>query len=185
MSFHLGQGPRSVEWQPLASASRRQLLLAPGYVMDEIPELPTGGGVNNLLIRTRPRERPGLETLIWIDQDLLYDFTSRGLGVDLFELAQSLDQEGERLIITCSCGHAGCAGIHRGVDVYHGDGTVYWVIYEPAPARTVVFDEQAYRQAVEMGLAEFRQLGAEHPLSFLDRLQLHRLAGIESPPGKS
>jgi hypothetical protein len=45
VTFYLAQGPCSAEWQPLATCSEDQdyLLLAPGYVVDEMPELPGCG----------------------------------------------------------------------------------------------------------------------------------------------
>ena len=184
VSFYLSSGPRSVEWQPLSSGLRDLLRLEPGYVVDKMPELPTEIPVSNLMVTTHLRKGRSLQTEIRVDNHLLYDFTSRWLQVDLFELAQSLDQEGEYFIITCWCGNAGCAGIHRGIDIYYNGGRVFWVIYEPAPARTLVFDEQAYRQAVQTALAEFRQLGAQHPMSLVDRLMLDRVAGLNRPSGE-
>jgi hypothetical protein len=182
VSFSLADGSHSVEWQPLSTGSRNLLLLVPGYVVDKVPQLPEGSQTSTLMVTTRPREGLSLETEIFVDNHLLYDFTGRWLGVDLCELGRSLRRDGEYFIITCSCGEAGCAGIRRGVDVYCEDDQVYWVIHEPEPARTFVFDEQAYQRAVDTALAEFRDLCARHPVSTLDRFRLDRLAGIDVPP---
>jgi hypothetical protein len=182
VSFYLADGPRSVEWQPLSSGLRNLLLLAPGYVVDKMPELPEGKQTNTLMVTTHARKDRSLQTEIRVDNHLLYDFTRFWLGVDLCELGRSLRWDGEYYIITCSCGEAGCAGIRRGVDVYREGNKVYWVIYEPGPERTFIFDEQAYHKAVDTALAEFRDLGARHPLSDLDRHRLGSLAGIDEPP---
>jgi hypothetical protein len=131
---------------------------------------------------THPREGLSLQTEIRVDDHLLYDFARYWLGVDLCELARSRRWDGEYYIITCSCGEAGCAGIWRGVDVFRDGDRVYWVIYEPGPERTFVFDEKAYRRAVETALREFRDLCARHSISDLDRYRLRSLAGIDEPP---
>jgi hypothetical protein len=131
------------------------------------------------MVTTHLRKGRSLQTEIRVDNHLLYDFTSRWLQVDLFELAQSLDQEGEYFIITCWCGNPGCAGIHRGIDIYYNDGKVFWVIYEPAPARTLVFDEQAYRKSVNIGLADFRATCQRHHLPSHDHWKLQRLDSVE------
>ena len=180
VSFYLGQESRSIEWQPLASGGRDRLLLAPGFVVDKMPELPEGTDTNRLMVITQPGKKGhSLDTEIRVDNRALYDFTGLWLGVDLCELGRSSRWDGEYFIITCSCGIAGCAGIHRGVDVYRDDGRIYWVIYEPGPERTFVFDEQAYRRAVETALLDFRDLCARHPMSALDRYRLASLAEID------
>jgi hypothetical protein len=81
-----------------------------------------------------------------------------------------------------TCGHAPCAGIRRGVEVYRDDGRVYWILFEPGPERTFVFDEQEYHRAVETAIVEFRDLCAWHPISDLDRHRLASLSGIDEPP---
>jgi hypothetical protein len=79
------------------------------------------------------------------------------------KLARSIHRDGEFFIITCSCGHAGCAGIRRGVDVFRDDGKVYWVIHRREATETLVFEEETYQRAIDTGLAEFGQLCARHP----------------------
>lgn len=176
--FDLAQGARTIEWKPLSVGFRVQLLLAPGYVIDEMPDLPASSHTHTLLVTTQPREGTGVVTEISVDNDLLLG-PALGLGVDLAELALSLKGEGEYWIITDPDGEVIGTGIHRGVDVYSDGGKVYWVIYEPGPARTLVFDEQAYHRAVEIGLADFRGMCQRHPPPPHERWQLNRVEAID------
>lgn len=182
VSFDVAYGSGTVEWQPLSSGMRDLLLLAPGFVVDKMPELPKVSDLNRLMVITHPGKGSSLRTEIRVDNRLLCDFDGWGLGVDLCELGRSLRWDGEYFIVTCRCGHAGCAGIRRGVDVHREDGRIYWVVYEPGSERTFVFDEQEYCKAVDKALVEFRDLCARHPMSLLDRDRLAWLARIDEPP---
>jgi hypothetical protein len=173
VSYYVARGQRSVEWQPFVVAPRHRLRLAPGYAIDEMPDLPEGSPANTLRMAAHWRPPYGSSIEILVDGEPLRE----GPAVDLAELARSVDSVGEYLIFTCSCGEAGCAGIRRGVDVFHHGGQVYWALYQPP--RTFVFDEQAYRQAVDGIIAEFRGLCVQHPPSFKNRWQLERLALLE------
>jgi hypothetical protein len=104
-----------------------------------------------------------LRTEILVDDEPLLDFEGLCLAVDLGQLALSLQGDGEFFIITCTCGVAGCAGLTRGVQVTHDGKNVHWVIREPGPTRTLVFEGQAYPEAIKQGLAQFEQRCVEHP----------------------
>jgi hypothetical protein len=104
-----------------------------------------------------------LRTEILVDDELLLDFEGLWLAVDLGQLALSLQGDGEFFIITCTCGVAGCAGLTRGVQVVHDGKNVHWVVRQPGPARTLVFDGEAYAEAIKQGLAQFEQRCVEHP----------------------
>ena len=105
--FYLSDGPRTVEWQPLSAGYRNLLLLAPGYVVDTMPDLPEGHHTNTLTVTTHPREGLSLQTEIRVDDHLLYDFARYWLGVDLCELARSRRGDGEYYIITCANDRSG------------------------------------------------------------------------------
>ena len=64
---------------------------------------------------------------------------------------------------TCTCGVAGCAGLTRGIEVTHNGQNVRWVIREPGPTRSLVFEGAGYVEAVRQGLAQFEQRCIEHP----------------------
>jgi hypothetical protein len=104
-----------------------------------------------------------LWTEILVDDELLLDFEGLVLAVDLGQLALSLQGDGEFVIITCTCGVAGCAGLTRGIEVTHDGKNVHWVVREPGPTRTFVFDGEAYAGAIKQGLAQFEQRCVEHP----------------------
>ena len=130
--------------------------------------------MNRLKVRTRvSREgsyRSGgtyvdrsLWTEILVDDELLLDFEGLTLAVDLGQLALSLQGDGEFVIVTCTCGVAGCAGLTRGIEVTHNGQNVRWVIREPGPTRSLVFEGAGYVEAVRQGLAQFEQRCIEHP----------------------
>ena len=104
-----------------------------------------------------------LWTEILVDEELLLDFEGLWLAVDLGQLALSLQGDGEFVIITCTCGVAGCAGLTQGVQVVHDGKNVQWVVRGPGPTRTLVFAGDAYAEAIKQGLAQFEQRCVEHP----------------------
>jgi hypothetical protein len=104
-----------------------------------------------------------LWTEILVDEELLLDFEGSYLAVDLGQLALSLQGDGEFVIVTCTCGVAGCAGLTRGIEVTHDGKNVHWVIREPGPTRRLSFDGEAYAEAIKQGLAQFEQRCIEHP----------------------
>jgi hypothetical protein len=78
-------------------------------------------------------------------------------------MALTLQGSGEYWILTCSCGHPGCAAITQGVHVFWDGSQVQWVMLQPGPARAIVFDDVAYRKAIKQGLTEFLNRCREHP----------------------
>lgn len=61
-----------------------------------------------------------------------------------FELLRSARESGEHQIFTCSCGHAGCAGINRGTVVVREGSLVLWKAYYAQGGRIYLFDEGQY-----------------------------------------
>ena len=104
-----------------------------------------------------------LWTEVLVDNELLLDFEGLYLAVDLLQLALSLQADGEFFILTCTCGVPGCAGLERGVQVTHDDKNVHWVVREPGPTRTLLFDSEGYAVAIKQGLAQFEQRCVQHP----------------------
>jgi len=104
-----------------------------------------------------------LWTELLVGDELLLDFEGLTLAVDLGQLALSLQGDGEFFILTCTCGVAGCAGLETGVQVTRDGKNVHWVVREPGPTRTLVFDGDAYARAVKEGLAHFEQQCIKHP----------------------
>ena len=130
--------------------------------------------MNRLKIRTRvSREGDNksggtnvdrsLWTEVLVDDELLLDFEGLWLAVDLRQLALSLQGDGEFFVLTCTCGVPGCAGLERGVQVIHDNENVQWVVREPGPTRTLLFDGADYATAIKQGLAQFEQRCVEHP----------------------
>lgn len=153
--------------------------------------------MNSLKVRTRV-SREGeykfggtyvdrsLWTEILVDDELLLDFEGLTLAVDLGQLALSLQGDGEFFIITCTCGVAGCAGLTRGIQVTHDGRNVHWVVRQPGPTRTLVFDGEACARAIKQGLAQFEQLCIQHPgmspVPRQNRYLLAKPAGSEGLP---
>lgn len=99
---------------------------------------------------------------------LLVNYDRYDLGVDLVELAQSVESSGEYFVVTCSCGDAGCAGIDDGIAVAHDAATVRWQFphagYRPHLAGQVfTFDRAAYAATIRRGLRAFMRLYASQP----------------------
>jgi hypothetical protein len=127
-----------------------------------------------------------LWTEILVDDELLLDFEGLWLAVDLGQLTLSLQGDGEFFILTCTCGVADCAGLTTGVQVYRDAENVHWVVREPGPTRTLVFDGEAYPKAIKQGLAQFEQRCAQHPgmeiVPMQNRYLLGRSGGIGGLP---
>jgi hypothetical protein len=51
-------------------------------------------------------------------------------------------------IFTCTCGHAGCNGIHRGVRVVHEGSLTLWKAYYARGRRVFLFDQEEYRHEI-------------------------------------
>jgi hypothetical protein len=109
------------------------------------------------------------------------------VSVRLEELIKSTMVSGEYSIPTCNCGHAGCAGIDRDVEVIHDHGLVLWRGYGLRPRRIFIFDQAQYREAVLKGAREFielyRKCGADDYRTHFERIDvleiaLHKAEGI-------
>jgi len=68
--------------------------------------------------------------------------------IDPGELLSSTVQGDEYEIFTCSCGHAGCARIWKGVIVAHQDTLVLWKAYHAKGRKIFLFDKEEYRSEI-------------------------------------
>jgi hypothetical protein len=125
------------------------------------------GPANRLEIETRITPEGGVRAEILIDGNPL---VGPHLQVDLHSLASSLHGSGEYWIITCSCGDPGCSGITQGVSVFWDGSQVHWVILQPGPERALVFEGDAYREAIKKGLGDFVDSCRQHPGGLVDRM---------------
>ena len=111
--------------------------------------------------------KPYLRVEVEIGDYLPINYDQDGLGVDLVELAKTLDTDGEFFIITCSCGDPGCAGINEGVHVTRDEHILRWRIRDRGkgtePERHFAFDADAYKTAVKQGIIQFMQLYDGNP----------------------
>ena len=99
-----------------------------------------------------------------VDNEPLVDLDRYGLAIDWAELAATLKEAGEFFIITCTCRDPGCAGIREGIRVYRDNKNVHWVVRGFwGPTRALVFEHEAYAEAIERGIKEFRKLRERHP----------------------
>lgn len=101
----------------------------------------------NLKLHSHDEPEDYLVTEVAINGQPIVDFGK--YAIDLYELMKSKQSNGSFFIITCWCGDAGCAGISHGIKVEHRDGKVFWVVSEPEPKRNLVFQQDAYQQAME------------------------------------
>ena len=82
-------------------------------------------------------------------------------------LAKTLITDGEFLIITCSCGDAGCAGINEGIHIAREKAVLHWLVRNSGkgvvPEKRFTFDVEAYTTAVKRGIVQFMQLYDDNP----------------------
>jgi len=111
--------------------------------------------------------KPYLCVEVEIGNYLLVNYEQGDLGVDLVELVRTLDTDGEFLIITCSCGDAGCAGISKGIHVIREKTALHWLVQNRGkgvePAKRFTFDAEAYNTALKRGIIQFMQLYEGNP----------------------
>jgi hypothetical protein len=109
-----------------------------------------------------------LHSLLTVDDHRLTDDETDMLHFD--ELIKSIYGYGYFEIYTCECGFAGCAGIWEDILVNQDGGTVLWTV--PQPLKTpdegeteynhFIFDREQYRQAIQTGLDEAREIIKKH-----------------------
>jgi hypothetical protein len=121
--------------------------------------------VNRLRIKSRilsraPEafERDVIVTEVFADGRLLIGFESSTLATDLLSLERSIHEDGEFFIVTCTCGHAGCAGIKEGIRVTRIDKNVHWVVRGVGETQTFYFDPKEYESAIEQGIKQLQQM---------------------------
>src|SRR5688500_9353689 len=106
----------------------------------------------------------------WVRLDLMIDgepyVDSRRHALDLQPLVSSQYSPGEYFIFTCSCGHAGCAGIWKGVKVWHDDVSVQRAVHSFSPTETFRFERTAYSRAIDQGLKALRGWFTAYPEIF-------------------
>lgn len=78
-------------------------------------------------------------------------------ATDLHSLLASTQDSDEFFIITCWCGHPGCAGLRRGIEVRREPKVVYWHVLQPGPERRFVFEREAYDQAINNVAADCKR----------------------------
>ncbi|MCC5652842.1 hypothetical protein LC609_24160 [Nostoc sp. XA013] len=100
----------------------------------------------------------------------LTDFTY--YAVDLEELIQSIDRDGQFYIITCWCGVPGCAGVTKGVDVLHNQDLIRWTVTQPAPSRTLTFEQKMYETAIRTAVMQGKKLIAQAKYSSNQNLEV-------------
>ncbi|MEM9906952.1 MAG: hypothetical protein AAF921_18200 [Cyanobacteria bacterium P01_D01_bin.44] len=93
---------------------------------------------------------------IFVDDQCFCDFTY--YAVDLNALVQSIHQNGQFYIITCGCGIPGCIGIVRGIQVLHDQGSVSWLVTQPRPSRTLIFERKMYEDAIYAAVNQGQEL---------------------------
>lgn len=128
-------------------------------------------GLNRFRVEVRPNPWEGwdLHWAVQIDDAELVPYDD--YVVDMRELFESLSADGDRWIITCTCGAPNCAGVEGPVSVTRVDRVVRWNVpgRRRSDARTPLagafsFDADAYDSAIRAALAETRRRVAVLPL---------------------
>lgn len=96
---------------------------------------------------------------ILVNGQRLTDFTY--YAVNLEELIQSIDRDGQFYIITCWCGVPECAGVTKGVNVSHNQDLIRWTVTQPEPSRTLTFTKKMYENAIRTAVKQGKKLIAE------------------------
>lgn len=109
-------------------------------------------------ILSRDLESDVIVTEVFADGRPLIDFESNTLSTDLLSLERSIHQDGEFFIVTCACGHAGCAGIREGIRVTRADKNVHWVVRGIGETQTFYFEPKAYESAIRQGIQQLQEL---------------------------
>ncbi len=115
--------------------------------------------MNHLKIRSfvdQDEHEKTIVTEILVDDQPLTNFAEQGLSTDLPALQQSINQDGEFYIVTCWCGHPGCAGIREGIKVAYEEPNIHWVVRGIGPTRTFYFDKQEYETAIKQGIRQLQ-----------------------------
>ncbi len=76
------------------------------------------------IVHVQDKRSSYFQTKIWIDNEEFYGDTS----VHLENFVNSLYQSGSYFLMTCSCGHAGCAGFFHKIRVKTKEDTVVWMM---------------------------------------------------------
>lgn len=98
-----------------------------------------------------------------VNSEPLADFSY--YAVDLEELVRSQSEDGEVFLLTCWCGQPSCAGIYRGVQVWHEAAEVHWLVPEPDAPKEYVFKQAALEAALAVLRKEIRSFVAERTYS--------------------
>ncbi|WP_335194968.1 hypothetical protein [Nostoc sp.] len=107
---------------------------------------------------------------IIVNGQRLTDFTS--YAVNLEELIQSIDRDGQFYIITCWCGVPECAGVTKGVNVFHNQDLISWTVIQPAPSRTLTFSQKMYENAIRTAIKQGKKLIAQAKYSTNQNLEV-------------
>lgn len=98
-----------------------------------------------------------------INSEPLADFSY--YAIDLEELVRSQSEAGEVFLLTCWCGVPSCAGIDRGIQVWHEAAEVHWLVPAPDAPKECVFEQAALEAALTMLRKEIRSFVAERMYS--------------------
>ncbi|MEH2213095.1 hypothetical protein [Nostoc sp.] len=107
---------------------------------------------------------------ILVNGQRLTDFTY--YAVNLEELIQSIDRDGQFYIITCWCGVPECAGVTKGVNVFHNQDLIRWTVIQPEPLRTLTFTKKMYENAIRTAVKQGKKLIAEAKYSSNQNLEV-------------
>jgi hypothetical protein len=120
-------------------------------------------------------EKDVILTEVFTDGKLLVDFEDNYLATDLLSLERSIHQDGEFFIVTCTCGHYGCAGIREGIRVTRQDKNVHWVVRGLGGTQTFYFDPKEYESAIEKGIKQLQQMVERYGLEVVPDYNLRAI----------
>lgn len=123
-----------------------------------LPDIPS--------LSLKPYAHDGVDFIVVclsVNSEPLADFSY--YAVDLDELVRSQSEDGEVFLLTCWCGQPSCAGIYRGVQVWHETAKVHWLIPEPDAPKEYMFNQAALEAALAMLRKEIRSFVAERMYS--------------------
>ena len=120
--------------------------------------------INNIEVCCRLYTFPNDETQylgfeILVDGQPLTDFTDYALNLEAF--LESITQDGQFYLITCWCGIPECAGITQGINVLHDQGLIHWIMTQPSPAQTLLFEPEMYARTVDAAIKQGKKLIAQ------------------------
>lgn len=140
-------------------AERAATLLAPRTFQDYVGLLK--GRISTMELDLR-MEKPNERWLtLKVDGEVPY-----GSAICTASLLDSTRLSDDFYIFTCTCGHAGCNGIFRGVRVVHQGAHTLWKAYHAKGRKLFLFDREQYRTEILRGCKEVVEFLRKHPENF-------------------